>query len=61
MQDSNWDVWQHACKAGARGSEEWTLRLVSGAVNTVSAVLGLLACVRRCQDKLHLYLYAACT
>ena len=55
MQDRDWDVWQHTCNTGAGASDEWTLRLeasklASGAVDTVSAVSGLRACVRRCQD-----------
>ena len=55
VQDRDWDVWQHTCNTGAGASDEWTLRLeasklASGAVDTVSAVSGLRACVRRCQD-----------
>ena len=55
LQDRDWDVWQYTCGAGAGGSDEWTLRLEasklrSGAADTVSAVSGLRACLRRCQD-----------
>ena len=55
LQDRDWDVWQYTCGAEAGGSDQWTLRLEasklrSGAADTVSAVSGLRACLRRCQD-----------
>ena len=53
VQDPEWDVWQFRCKDTS--SKDWLLKaeaskLSSSVVDATSAVSGIQACARRCQD-----------